>query len=86
MEWVIIVEKYMPIIDITGIVPRNFVGKKNLIFSTIPHLLQFNKLFIASIIIISYIAISLCGSPTLKSSYARVMMIVWAVSSNYSGT
>lgn len=42
MEWV--VDQYMPAMDDITTVPRNLVGKKNLIFSTIPQLLQFNKL------------------------------------------
>lgn len=42
MEWV--VEQYMPAMDDIAAVPRNLVGKKNYIFSTIPQLLQLNKL------------------------------------------
>ncbi len=42
MEWV--VEHYTPAMDDIASLPRNLVGKKNLIFSTIPQLLQFNKL------------------------------------------
>ena len=42
MEWV--VENYMPAMDDISAVPRNLVGKKNFIFSTLPQLLQLNKL------------------------------------------
>ena len=42
MQWV--VDYYMPAMDDISRVPRNLVGKKNLIFSTIPQLLHFNKL------------------------------------------
>ena len=42
MQWV--VDYYMPAMDDISNVPRNLVGKKNLIFSTIPQLLHFNKL------------------------------------------
>lgn len=42
MQWV--VDNYMPAMDDINNTPRNLVGKKNLIFSTIPQLLQFNKL------------------------------------------
>lgn len=44
MQWV--VDHYMPAMDDISSVPRNLVGKKNLIFSTIPQLLQFNKLWV----------------------------------------
>lgn len=47
MEWV--VEQYMPAMDNIENIPRNLVGKKNLIFSTIPQLLQFNKLYVMSL-------------------------------------
>lgn len=42
MQWV--VDRYMPAMDDINNVPRNLVGKKNLIFSTLPQLLQFNKM------------------------------------------
>ena len=42
MEWV--VEHYMPAMDDIASVPRNLVGKKNYIFSTLPQLLQLNKM------------------------------------------
>ena len=42
IEWV--VENYMPAMDDLSSLPRNLVGKKNLIFSTLPQLLHFNKM------------------------------------------
>lgn len=42
MQWV--VDWYMSAMDDFSTVPRNLVGKKNLIFSTLPQLLHFNKL------------------------------------------
>ncbi len=44
MEWV--VEHYMPAMDDIASVPRNLVGKKNFIFSTIPQLLHLNKMYV----------------------------------------
>ena len=44
MEWV--VEHYMPAMDDISSVPRNLVGKKNFIFSTIPQLLHLNKMYV----------------------------------------
>ena len=39
-----VVDEYMPAMDNLDDVPRNLIGKKNIIFSTLPHLLQFNRL------------------------------------------
>lgn len=47
MQWV--VDNYMPAMDDINNTPRNLVGKKNLIFSTIPQLLQFNKLWVSDL-------------------------------------
>ena len=40
----LVVDYYMPAMDDINAIPRNIVGKKNIIFSTIPQLLHFNKL------------------------------------------
>lgn len=42
LQWV--VDKYMPAMDDIEDVPRNLFGKKNYVFSTLPQLLQFNRL------------------------------------------
>ena len=42
LQWV--VDKYMPAMDHIEDVPRHLFGKKNYIFSTLPQLLQFNRL------------------------------------------
>ena len=35
-------QEYMPAMDNLEELPRNLLGKKNLIFSNIPHILEFN--------------------------------------------
>ena len=42
LQWVI--DEYMPAMDNIEEVPRNLFGKKNYVFSTLPQLLQFNRL------------------------------------------
>ena len=42
LQWV--VDQYLPAMDHLEDVPRNLFGKKNYIFSTLPQLLQFNRL------------------------------------------
>lgn len=45
LEWV--VREYIPAMDNFDEVPKNLVGRRNIIFSNIPQLLEFNRQWVA---------------------------------------